>query len=337
VRFSLKPAFLIRREAAQWMVRLDRDPSPANVERFRGWRNKDPRNAAEADKARAILSQTGLLRRSPIADADRLGGARARRSHPPDLALAASIGAALLALAAIHAFFGIGTRAGIEAVMLTSGVGEIRTVELADGSRLTLDTQSAVRVDIGKGRRRAILERGRARFQIAKADAPFELSLKGETLKVREAVVDLSSLPEAPAIALIAGTAEIVRDEEGSSNAAMLRAPARLGPGTAQAPHEPGGKGAPAADWTAGKLGFADARLADVISAANRYTERKIVAGDPAVESLRVTGTFKTGDAGLLANALAGAFGLRAVTYPSGNIILERPKAGRGAADFPSK
>ena len=62
---------------------------------------------------------------------------------------------------------------GTDIVMLMTRVGEIRQVELADGSRVTLDTATKVVVEIGRSRRSAHLRYGRARFQVALADAPF--------------------------------------------------------------------------------------------------------------------------------------------------------------------
>jgi ferric-dicitrate binding protein FerR (iron transport regulator) len=85
--------------------------------------------------------------------------------------------------------------------------------------------------------------------------------------------------------------------------------------------------GASKIDWTSGRLSFAGARLVDVIAAANRYTRRRIVADDPAIQELRVTGVFRTGDAEVLAGSLAAAFGLRTATDADGNIHLQRSKA----------
>src|SRR3546814_13968320 len=46
-------------------------------------------------------------------------------------------------------------------------LGEIRTVKLPDGSKLTIDTDTLVTVAFGLTARRLLLEHGRARFEVA--------------------------------------------------------------------------------------------------------------------------------------------------------------------------
>jgi ferric-dicitrate binding protein FerR (iron transport regulator) len=111
----------------------------------------------------------GLLAGSDVARNRNLGGVR-RRPAPARLAFAAS--AALLLLSTV-ALLGrsdwMASPAQAEMLAFTTQVGEIRAVALADGSRITLDTRTSVRVAFSQGMRRFILDDGRARL-LAAAD-----------------------------------------------------------------------------------------------------------------------------------------------------------------------
>ena len=315
MRLFPKSRASIRREAADWLVRIDSDPTPENNERFRRWRNVHPRNEEEARKAENILRESALLHGSTFAPDRGLSQRGAPPRQSPRLLLAASFGATLIFAPAIYVILShtVFRASRIEAVMLTTDIGEIRKVELADGSTVTLDTASAVRVDLAGDHRSAVLERGRARFAIANAAVPFSLKTGSDAILINEGVADLSRLDEGPRIELVSQNAQLV------ANAAQDREAVP----SAQASTV----GAPKIDWTSGRLSFAGARLADVIIAANRYTRHKIVVDDPAVQELRVTGVFRTGDADVLAGSLAAAFGLRTATDAVGNIHLQRSNA----------
>ena len=88
-------------------------------------------------------------------------------------------------------------------------VGEIRHVELADGSRLTLDTATKVDVEIGRSGRGAHLRYGRARFQIAPDNAPFVVETGGSTITARSGIIDVEAVDGQDRIQVLAGAAEV--------------------------------------------------------------------------------------------------------------------------------
>jgi transmembrane sensor len=69
-------------------------------------------------------------------------------------------------------------------------------------------------------------------------------------------------------------------------------------------------------------LEFRNTPLVEAIAEANRYSARKIRIGNPAIARLRLTGTFRTGEALSLARSLAEAFSLRVDELPGGDMIL---------------
>lgn len=319
---------MLRREAAGWLARLQSGHDPDIKCKFEVW-HADPRHAAAFERVSRSYDQAGLLRHSPIVASAQREPARAGLEWKPALAAAAAV--VILVPIGLAAFRGGDLPfVGTEAVMLMTQVGEIRQVELADGSKVTLDTASKVDVEIRRSHRSAHLRYGRARFQIARAKAPFVIETASSTITAGEGIVDVEQIDGQGRVQVLAGAADVRGpDEEGTS-------PVALGAREAITVNSDGSKekGAvtPGLDWTKGMLQFDGTLLGDAVTLANRYSERHIVlAGD--LNTLRVTGAFRAGDTTRLAKALAAAFGLSLQQRPDGNLFLSRsPSSG-----FPSK
>src|SRR4051812_44857021 len=161
----MRPKWLVRRKAAALLARAERDPSAANLQAVKSFA------AIDAAHAKAVAAGGDVLRQSSRLSAPDLSSSAEPASAVAQprgrVGLAASMAAAVLAVGAINGVVQFTSRP-INAVLLTTGVGEIREVPLSDGSKVTLDTVSAVRVDIARGHRRALVERGRARFSVAR-------------------------------------------------------------------------------------------------------------------------------------------------------------------------
>ena len=73
--------------------------------------------------------------------------------------------------------------------------------------------------------------------------------------------------------------------------------------------------------WTSGMVIFDDKPLEFVIAELNRYTETKIVIGDPDLKQINVAGYFKAGDVDALLYALAENFNI-SWNGQEGNLIV---------------
>ena len=311
---------MLRREAANWLARLQSGRDPDVQRKFQQW-HADPRNAAAFARVRGSYEQAGLLRHSQILASDRHEPRAQKATWRPLPALAAAAAIVVLVPAGVVLMRDGGLAVGgTEAVMLMTQVGEIRQVELADGSKVTLDTATKLDVDIGKSRRTAHLRYGRARFQIAKADTPFVVETPSSTVTTTDGIVDVEQVGPEGRVQVLAGAADVGGPGERAS-------PLALGAGEAMTT-DPGGVDrkvsvTPAPDWTRGMLQFDGTPLAEAVALANRYSERRILlVGD--LGRLRVTGAFRTGDTAGLARALAAAFGLSLQQNGEGNLVLSR-------------
>ncbi|MCU7373129.1 FecR domain-containing protein [Paucibacter sp. O1-1] len=254
------------------------------------------------------------------------GGRRAGRWAPGRWTVAASASVTAFALAGLlllqpwHA-----------GDVYETGVGEQRTVVLQDGSRLTLNTATRVRVALGQTQRQVSVEGGEALFEVAKdASRPFvvraastEVVATGTAFVVRWGPPDRGSRP-ALAVTLVEGQV-VVRGPVGSALASpVVMAPGervRLGEtsavssGAAREARQLRQLDRPRMDqllaWKRGEAIFDNATLLEAVAEMNRYSAVPIrVGGAQALGGLRVSGVFKTGDNASFARAVASLHGL---------------------------
>jgi transmembrane sensor len=179
--------------------------------------------------------------------------------------------------------------------------GEQRSIALADGSIVVLNTLSELAVRFGPETRRVELVSGEAMFDVARdPDRPFV---------VATGAVDLSVL----------GTRFSVYRKADSVRLAVLEGVVQAAPpGASQAPVlVRAGQGAVAsADgtirrndridlervlaWTERRLIFDEVPLADVVAEFNRYNRRPLIVQDPELAERRITSVFFANDVSAL-------------------------------------
>jgi transmembrane sensor len=209
-------------------------------------------------------------------------------------------------------------------------IGEQRHVTLADGSRLSLNTQTRVHVKMDEARRTVQLDAGEAIFEVAKDPLrPFvvrvgrsEVIAVGTVFSVRFEKGS-SRVPEPNlAVVLIEGEVTVRPDavERAASKSQRDQVTMRQGDRLrvsrpAEKPDSPAVAQVdrPSVEtlvaWRRGEVIFGDVSLAEAVSEMNRYTRTPIVVqGD--VGRLRVSGSYHTGDGQGFAAALAALHGL---------------------------
>lgn len=302
-----------RRAAAKWFVRMRGSDSASLRERFERWRSI-PQNAAAYESVERSYDAAALLRLSrpqpaPIASSEPSSTPRYGR-----VALAASIALAL-ALPSAGLLLGVGPFApALPLLLVSTAPGEVRTIELEDGSKIFIDSNSVVEYEPGTGPGRVVVRRGRARFVAASIERPFMVEAGGTRVEAGAAMFDVNLIGEGVSVSSLRGKVAV----------ASGRAEARLEPGaSARATGEailPATLVDPA--WPSGMLAFDDEPLATAIGRANRYSRKQIRLAGPGTASLRVTGAVRAGDMEGLAKSLAAAFDLELVHLPGGDIEL---------------
>jgi transmembrane sensor len=201
--------------------------------------------------------------------------------------------AACLVLAVIGTAYDWPTRIRADAMTET---GERRTVPLADGSFVQLDTASAIAIDYSEDRRVIRLLKGEAAFTVAPDRArPFTVEAgEGSTTALGTRFIvrrdgentDVTVTEHRVRVAWPSPPTVALDLKEGQAT--------RYGPGGITKAHHVDASAADA--WTRGVLVFVDRPLGDVAAALNRYHPGiiRVIGADLAAR--RVSGGFRTDD-----------------------------------------
>ena len=196
-------------------------------------------------------------------------------------------------------------------------IGAVETVSIIDGSRVTLNTDTAIRVALSEGERRIQLDRGEAYFEVAK-DAHRPFVVRAGTVSVT-AVGTQFSVRRQGLDTLVIVTEGVVRVQgHGGASAPAPQAvtagqSARITEAGLLIQNEPEPRVEEQLSWRTGVLVFRDARLENAVAEFNRYNARKILIADPALKDLRVAGSFKATSTDAFVHLLEQAFPLRVV------------------------
>jgi transmembrane sensor len=206
-------------------------------------------------------------------------------------------------------------------------IGGLSTVPLSDGSKITLNTDSQIHVELGPTLRRVKLDQGEAYFEVSKdAARPFvvdvadkritavgtQFSVRRDDDDIRVLVTEGRVRIERRGDASQAGQAQLAAGSEArTSKAAVLIAQ----PAAAQVEQ--------LLSWRSGYILFRDTALADAVADFNRYSVRKIVIQDPAIAGIRIGGNFRCDDAEAFLWLLQSGFPIH-VEKRSDRIILTK-------------
>ncbi len=319
------------KQAGTWFARM-RSP---DAEKFRAaferWHAADPAHAKAYEEAGARWLTAGGIVDTEMGRNRRLPERRPPIWEMPGARPAfAAIALVLIVLGGLWFFrspIGGGDVPQMAAAQpQATRIGEIRSVKLADGTTVTLDTDSAIEVRLTKELRQVRLVRGRARFDVAHdAARPFQVEAGGRTVTALGTMFDVGFEPGGVRVSLLRGAVEV----RGLAPAGGVAAVTRLAPGECFIDRQRRPEVVKASpglqQWVSGMLDFDGVALGDVLEQTNRYSARKIRLGDPALATQRVTGGFRPLPIDELAAALAAAFSLRVERSPQGDLILRRP------------
>ena len=251
-------------------------------------------------------------------------GSRGRRLAAGGLAVALIAGAAALGghflrvdpseqrTAAVEA------RASPSSGQLATSIGEIRSFPLADGSTVTLDSDSLVVVSISGTRRDLHLVRGRARFMVAHDARPFVVAVAGGTVTARGTVFDVSvDQRDRVTVRLLRGSVDVAVRKK-SENAVSPDEIRRMTVGEvvtfgAALPIKQEKPPVESLNWPEGVSDLDRVRLADLVAEANRYATKSLVLESTELGELRLSGTFRLRDTRKLAENIGDLLGLAVI------------------------
>jgi len=302
-------------DALDWLIRrTGGDFSARDEADFRAWLKADaPHHSAYARQqaqwaALDCLPADGLeILRANLAH-DLAAGERSRPASPVRRRfLVPALSAAALALVASRAGFMAWNHWQAQPVFAQSFStqrGQQLEVPLPDGSRLRLDTATRVDVTYYRQRREVRLPEGQAVFSVHGDTArPFEvlagplrITVVGTRFSVRHTPGIAGD--DGVRVAVEEGRVKVDRIAPDASSGAVA-SPIFLSAGqqiasNAQGVLEPVAALSTAgiAPWRDKRVSFDNTRLDQVLAELERYGDTRLLLRDPAVASLRVTGTF---------------------------------------------
>ncbi|VVP44408.1 Protein FecR [Pseudomonas fluorescens] len=304
----------VSEQAIDWMVRLRAGkPDAALQERFNAWLAMDPEHA----QAWATLQERLGGSFNTVRALDRRVPGQAGEARQLLLQPHGSRRDALRVIAGLGLLGGglwLGARSPLGDSLLAdlhTGRGQRQDFDLADGSRLSLNADSAVDMQFDAQQRLVILRHGELVIEVA-ADPR-------RPLRVRTAQGEIRAL----------GTRFLVAQEQDASRVVVLQhsVQARLFDGTtldlqegqsallsARQIDAVAGDQRHRADWLSGRLNVLDEPLEQVVEALRPYS-RGFVRIAPEVRHLRVQGVFPLDDPDRTFTALAETLPIRVDRY----------------------
>jgi transmembrane sensor len=207
----------------------------------------------------------------------------------------------------------------------STGTGERKEVSLKDGSRLILDTNSALADQSDSSKRVIRLLDGQVAFQVAAdRNRPFLVKVGRATIRSLGTAFQVAMFHDdhwkvnvsehAVEVSLNANTEQrkvIVKQGESLSYE-----------GTVELPASQQEDSIVAGAWLRGKLVFNDRPLSEVIDTFNRYRHGRIFITDTATASMRVSGVFPTAQVDDAVAILESSLGIRSLHITPFCILL---------------
>lgn len=229
--------------------------------------------------------------------------------------------------------------------------GEQKTVELNDGSTMTLNTNTRVLVDFNEQKRRLILDRGEVFLEVAKeVERPFvvdagarSVTVLGTVFNVHRSGFDLNVGVVDGVVAVHRGDSPVNTGTEmvdtnpvggntpkSSSTAYRISAGIKvlfsgtLGAETSTVQAKEIANSDQFPYWSQGMVLFDNQTLSDVVKDLNRYTHKKILIEDAGVMDLRISGMFQLDRVESTVYKLEKLLPITVVAYPDRMVIISK-------------
>lgn len=300
-----------REQAAEWLARRNNGERSAGEQRaFLVWMNASAENRQAYAEAETLWEN---LRGLDGTAGRQLTEARAyllyKRRRPALYRLTAAAAVLLVAGLTWH----IDPLSYLDDQTYRTAQGQIRTIALADGSQLELDTASEARVHYSRREREIRLVRGRAAFTVIHGDPrPFEV-FAGQ-VKIRDigTQFDVRHGADGVAVAVLDGEVEVAGKSD--DTAVALRRGQRIG-------YAPDGAAGSVqvidtdsySAWREGKLVFRARPLSEVLAELGRYQPVRLTVTTPKVLDTQVSGVFPVDDLSQAMQTIAATLPVRIV------------------------
>jgi transmembrane sensor len=339
----------ISQQAARWWVVLHtKDASAAEKREFVEWVARAPERVeaclrvarvhaavSRADVGWPQTSAEELVRNALAAPDDSVISLRPNvlpkreeESRRPALRWMAGLAASIIVVAGLGWWL-----TPSRAEQFQTKVGEQRSVLLADGSRVTLNTASKIEVHLQADHRVVQLLQGEVLFEVAHdAQRPFDVHAGNVVVRAVGTQFDIDRRAARAAVTVVEGRVTMLAAGSHSGSLPELSAGDRLvvdsaGPGALE--HDV--NLAEATAWTQHQLVFHHRPLGEIADEFNRYNVGRIEIRSPSLREQEVTGTFRSNDVASFVAVLAGIPGVQVIDDGIGGYVVTSDGSDKAA------
>ncbi|MGL6158930.1 FecR family protein [Microbulbifer sp.] len=329
-------------QACAWIARLRSDAlSTADRREFTAWMAQSSGNRRAFDEMSELWGDLGALAHLPVDELFPGSIHRPRAGHSdngaaadgtavwnlPQWLMGGGLAAACLAVALWVGNQWLGGDSFHQQTYATA-VGETRTVVLADGSQVQLNTNSELRVSFSREERRAQLLRGEAYFKVARQTArPFSVAAGSANIRVLGTKFNVERNPGNTRVSVTGGTVAVSEAQAARGlqpESVKLKRNQKVSVSATGIGQVAKTSADEALDWTRGVLVFDRTPLAEALEELNRYLTVPAVA-DASVRERPLSGTFELSDPDSTLTAIAAALDLQQ-DCSDPNLTLLSPK-----------
>lgn len=308
----------IAETARHWIVRMaSGEMTEDELAQFRTWRAASPEHNTAFEQERRLWR---ALRISPAQD-------HAVRASWKRMSQKRTLKAGLFSLTAIAASAAIflytpALKIWLQADQWTGST--IRTVALADGSQVVLDSDTAIAIHYTPSHRDITLLRGNAFFKVHHdSTRPFRVTDQNGRIEDVGTVFEVRDAPARVTVSVSQGLVDVYTPRDRS-------VPARLREGERLAytngtvfPIERNIPPDEIATWSRGDLTLDNATLADAVQAISRYRRGAVYIWGEIPTARRISGVFRIDQPDEALSTIAATMGMKILHLP-GNIMVFR-------------
>jgi transmembrane sensor len=209
-----------------------------------------------------------------------------------------------------------------------TGVGEIRSVVLQDGSTMTLNTNTAIRVSFNGRERLVDLKRGESYFEVMKDQSrPFVVRASGQRIVAVGTRFSVFRRVDETRVVVTEGLVRVEDLREGRATpAAALPAGsvARAGSAGVSVERKSVADAEVLTTWRSGFIVLRDTPLIEAVAEFNRYNKKQLVVGDPALADLLVGGNLRATNVDAFVRVLTHGFPVEATDEGDRIVLTQR-------------
>lgn len=303
------------KNSAAWFARLHGKPQMSDRDAFADWLDESPDHVREMLETERLWHELG---RVGEVDAIQIARREARRGRN-GVAIRRLVA---MAVAVLLTVTGVGfVWPLVSRETLHTAVGQISMVGLADGTRVSLDTDTKLFVELKSAQRTIKLKRGQAFFDVAKdASRPFRVEVGDVSVTATGTQFDVYDNGDTVVVSLLEGRVTVEApdpDKPGHTLVYYLSPGNQVAVNARRGIRKTDGDPSRAASWRYGHLEFDDVPLLSALDELNRYSETKIRLVAKMNGNMRISGVFKIGNPQATAAMLAAY--LKLAVYPDGS------------------